>query len=68
MINALNLNESSYDFVNYDNDCEFLIIQNMSTPLVDLPLFIKEIWLSNKIDKNIIERCKIPFDCELKYY
>jgi len=57
------INESGYDINNLDIDCEIIILNFLKAPLTNLPIGLKEIWLSfPTIDINQI---KIPFGCKV---
>ena len=49
---------------NLSDDCEFLFIQSISKPLINLPIGIKEIRLY-KPKKKVLNNNKIPWNCDL---
>ena len=59
------IDETSYEINNLSLDTEILIFRKLSTELTNLPISLKEIWLKEGIDENLI---KVPFGCEIKYY
>ncbi len=61
------LNESSYQIDNLDLECEILLFTKLSSSLVNLPINLKEIWLSKFI--NIKETdIKLPFNTKIYQY
>jgi Leucine-rich repeat (LRR) protein len=57
------LSESSYENLNnLDPDCEFIIIDYLSTPLLNLPINLQILKLYNPVIE--ISNVKIPFGCE----
>jgi len=59
------IDESSYDFNNFNIDNEFLVFIQLNIKLNNLPFNIKEIWLKKSIKNYDI---KLPFGCMIKYY
>jgi len=57
------IDETGYDINNLDLDCEIIILKFLKIPLTNLPIGLKEIWLSfPTIDIN---QLKIPFGCKV---
>ena len=52
-----------YQIDNLDPDCEFIIVRDLNTPLNNLPINIKEIYLVNP--KISLDYVKVPFGCKL---
>lgn len=67
--NALEINETSYDIENLDIDTEIIILKNLNSNLLNLPMSLYKIYCSenikDKIEKNDI---KLPFGCEIEYF
>ena len=61
------LNESSYQINNLDLDCEILLFTKLSSSLVNLPINLKELWLSKFIDITEID-IKLPFNTKIYQY
>jgi Leucine-rich repeat (LRR) protein len=56
-----NIPVSSYNINNLSDDCEYILITDLSKNLTNLPMNMKEIQLYRPQKKNI----KVPFDCVL---
>jgi Leucine-rich repeat (LRR) protein len=63
--NIININETSYEINNLDNENEILIFSKLSYEITNLPINTKEIWLSYEITNLNI---KIPFGCIIKFF
>ena len=61
------LNETSYQINNLDLECEILLFTRLSTPLINLPINLKEIWISTFIDIEQID-IKLPFNTKIYRY
>ena len=61
----INIDETSYKINNLDIECTILIFGKLNNNIQNLPINIKEIWLSNYITNPNI---KLPFGCEIKKY
>lgn len=59
------VDESSYDMNNINFENETLIFSWLKSPLINLPINTKEIWLKKEIKHIYI---KLPFECVLNYY
>ena len=64
-INLIFVNETSYLIDNLDTDCEILIFNELKSKISNLPINIKEIWLSKYIKTHDI---KLPLNCEIKRF
>ena len=62
----IDIDETSYEINNLDNENEILIFSNLSYEIMNLPINTNEIWLN----KEYIEKfnIKMPFGCKLHYY
>ena len=63
--NNICIDETSYEINNLDNECKILIFNELNINIINLPINIKEIWLSNWISNPNI---KLPFACEIKIF
>jgi hypothetical protein len=61
------LNYYSYEINNLDLDCEILLFNSLLMSVTNLPINLKELWLSKIINIEKIE-IKLPFGCEIKYF
>ena len=48
-----------------DYDTEILFLTELKTKITNLPISLKEMWLTEVIDIDLI---KIPFGCEIKFF
>ena len=62
--NKLVIDETSYEINNMDPDAEFIILSSLKTEICNLPVTLKEIWLTDDIDVSLI---KVPVGCEINY-
>jgi hypothetical protein len=63
--NKLEIDETSYQINNMDQDAEFIILSSLKTEITNLPISLVEIWLKEGVDASLI---KVPFGCEIKYF
>ena len=63
--NIINIDETSYEITNLDAKCKKLIFSKLNINIKNLPINIKEIWLSDEINNPNI---KLQFGCEIKIY
>jgi len=61
----LKIDETSYEMDNLNIDSRILIFSSLITQITNLPINLKQIWLSKNIKEYNI---KIPFDCEIMFY
>ena len=62
---CLFINETSYDGDNMDPEAKFIILRILHEELNNLPVIIKEIWVTDNVDMSLI---KIPFGCDIKRF
>lgn len=65
ILNKLDIDETSYDIDNLDENIEFIIFNSLNKEVTNLPVTLKEIWITKNINLSLI---KIPFGCELNYF
>ncbi len=46
-------------------ECKLLIFTELNVNITNLPINLKEIWLSKNIEEYNI---KLPLNCEIKYF
>ena len=62
---ALIIDETSYEINNLNIESKILIFSNLKIKLTNLPVSLKEIWISKGLE---VINIKLPFGCEIKYY
>ena len=56
IINKLIIDETSYQINNLDTECKILIFSELKINISNLPINLKEIWLSKKLKKKEIDK------------
>ena len=59
----VSINSDGYQIDNLDQECEFIMINSLDEPLTNLPIGLKEIWLTHPISG--LDAIKIPFGCKV---
>jgi hypothetical protein len=62
---AIDINDTSYNINCLDEKCEIFILKKNNNKITNLPMNIKKIFISEKINVNDI---KIPFGCDVVIY
>jgi Leucine-rich repeat (LRR) protein len=60
---AIKIQTCGYQIDNLDPDCEFIIVQDLKTPMNNLPINLKQIYLDNPLIP--LELVKVPFGCKV---
>ncbi len=61
----LAIDETSYHINNLSFETDFIILTNLKTKINNLPITLKNLWITANIDIDLIV---IPFDCKINYF